>query len=228
MIAPLSGPAAALENTKPKNATFVNMSASQIQPFNVLILYDNALSGVRGMQTYESFCRELSNDYVFAVKLWRLDMLHQADPSQLPLPRLESADMVIVACEADYDSLVLLDGWAARWPRAHDDAKRALVALYTGPAENRGTNSYERWLAALGSLAERVGLDFITHAAEVTSPGRLGDFAAPTGSARPVRAVSLPVKPSAPAPVVEPEQVGFDLLALAAFSFGTPRWGINE
>jgi hypothetical protein len=199
------------------------MSASQIQPFNVLILYDNALSGVRGMQTYESLSQELGEDYVFDVKLWRLDMLALADAAHLAVAKLEQADMVIVACEAGYDSLVLLDAWATRWPQVNGQAKRALVALYTGPIETKGTNGYERWIATLSSLASHAGMDFIAQSPETPDRAGFDDFFAP---AAPVRAAQ-PERSSARADRAE-DQAGFEMLALAAFSFGTPRWGINE
>ncbi|MGC3959707.1 MAG: hypothetical protein QM813_17805 [Verrucomicrobiota bacterium] len=201
------------------------MSASLIQSFQVVILYDNAPSGVRAMRTYESFCRDLGADYAFEVKLWRLDMLPLVDQTQVAMPRLEHADMVIVACGADYETLFLLEDWAARWPRAHDDAKRVLVALYTGQMEAKGTNSYERWLSALGNLASRVGLDFITQAAGKFGSSELVDFVAAT-PIMPPRAARLDV--IAIPPHLGAMALGEGTRALATLSVGTPRWGINE
>lgn len=227
MNALLTGPAASLKlNTNQlKPEPLETMSASLIQPFQVVILYDNAPSGVRAMQTYESFCRDLGADYTFEVKLWRLDMLPLVDQTQVAMPRLEHADMVIVACDADYENLFRLDDWAARWPRAHDDAKRVLVALYTGPAEARGTNSYERWLSALGSLAARVGLDFITQTAGKSGRSELVDFAAAV-PVLPRRAARLDV--IAIPPHLGAMALGVETRAWATLSVGTPRWGINE
>lgn len=202
------------------------MSASLVQSFQVVILYDNAPSGVRAMRTYESFCRDLGADYAFEVKLWRLDMLPLVDHTQVAMPRLEHADMVIVACGADYEHLFLLEDWAARWPRAHDEAKRVLVALYTGPAEAKGTNSYERWLAALGSLAARVGLDFITPTVEKSGRSELVEFVASAPPILPLRAARLDV--IAISPHLGAAAIGYETRALATLATGTPRWGINE
>lgn len=228
MNAPLTGPAASLKlkTNQLKSEPLENMSASLIQPFQVVILYDNASSGVRAMRTYESFCRELGVDYAFEVKLWRLDMLPLVDQTQVAMPRLEHADMVIVACGADYENLFLLDDWAARWPRAHDDAKRVLVALYTGPAEARGTNSYERWLSALGSLAARVKLDFITPPVEKPGRDTWVNFAASAAPVLPPRAARLDV--IAIPPHLGVAALGYETRALATLAPGTPRWGINE
>jgi hypothetical protein len=126
--------------------------------FNVVMIYEDSISGRRGKLFYEKLVSELGSECDFTLDIWNFEVLAVPQIGDLAARAAAQAELLILSCHGSIPSEI--KDWIERWPGLITHSDPALVALLDEPKTRRGASST---LAYLRSVADRNGIDFFMH-----------------------------------------------------------------
>ena len=133
----------------------------------IVIAYDNAATGKRAEAIYERLAKRLGNNFDFEQRLWRFDVLEEADVRAEAARDAADADIVIVATNEDKKLPEGVQTWLENSLQRHSGAA-ALVALLD--------HSSAPVQPYLEEVARRGGVDFFAQTGEEATEMQLPLF----------------------------------------------------
>jgi hypothetical protein len=126
-------------------------------PFNILIIYEDFVTGKRAKNGLDYLAEELGDEFEFRHSMWRLGILQNSKLNILAAPALAEADLLIISLRSEGQIpakiRMLIDAWLAE--KGTRDC--ALVALFEAEAASPHSSVY----ACLANLARLHGLDLL-------------------------------------------------------------------
>jgi hypothetical protein len=97
--------------------------------FNVVMVYEDLVSGLRAKEIYDFLLQELGEKCDFNYNLWSYEILQLADIRASAAAETSQADMVFVAGQGDKHLPTHVRDWLDQWTGALEGRSIALVAL---------------------------------------------------------------------------------------------------
>lgn len=122
-------------------------------PFNVILVYEDRASALRGLALYQRLVTELGDDHDFNLNVWKFAVLGVARLAEVSTEQAAAADLIIVCMRDEAEPTEQVQAWFRRWMDVKGHNECALVVL-NGPAQNRyvttGKNGFFRGLGRSG------------------------------------------------------------------------------
>ncbi len=135
--------------------------------FNVVIVYEDFVTGTRAMTVYDSLARSLANHYEFTNSAWKFEILRQASLKTIAVFDALEADLILISSHAGDELPDEVRAWIDLSLRQANQTNCALVLLLAETDEMIGrlapAHSY------LQEVADQYKLDFFSQA--VDAPG---------------------------------------------------------
>jgi len=149
----------------PANSTTVDHHQHAKPRFNVVIVYEDFVTGTRAMTVYDSLARSLANHYEFTNSAWKFEILRQASLKKIAVFDAMEADLVLISVHADSELPEEVRAWIHLWLAQANQANCALGLLLAESNEMIGrvapAHSY------LQEVANQHKLDFFSQAVDV-------------------------------------------------------------
>ena len=175
--------------------------------FNIVIAYEDFVTGKRAKKTYDYLVANLGHDCEFCNQMWKFEVLGISKLREMAAKDAVMADVIIISAHGDTDLPAEVKAWIESWLAQKTNAI-ALVAQFDSPHENPLLRAAA--CNYLDNVARRADMEF---------------FAEPEGlAARSTEEHLFGLKRS----------VHIDAPAMATLSakmehdLSFPRWGINE
>lgn len=122
-------------------------------PFNVILVYEDRASALRGLSLCQRLVVELGEDSDFNLNVWKFAVLGVARLAEVSAEQAAAADLIIVCMRDEAEPTEQVQAWFRRWTGLKDHNECALAVL-SGPAHDRyvttGKNGFFRGLAQRG------------------------------------------------------------------------------
>jgi hypothetical protein len=142
------------------NSTPVNHRSQTKPRFNVVIVYEDFLTGTRAMAIYESLVRAFSNHYDFSNSAWKFEILRQVSLKKIAAFDAVEADLILISARADSELPREVKAWIHLWLAQTDQVNGALVLLLADADEIDGRISPA--YTYLQKVAHQSKLDFFS------------------------------------------------------------------
>jgi hypothetical protein len=147
------------------NSTSVDHQPHAKPRFNVVIVYEDFVTGTRAMTVYDSLARSLANHYEFTNSAWKFEILRQASLKKIAVFDAIEADLVLISAHAGSELPEEVRAWIHLWLAQEFQANCALGLLLAETDEMIGrlapAHSY------LQEVATQHKLDFFSQAVDV-------------------------------------------------------------
>jgi hypothetical protein len=149
----------------PTNSTTLDHHPHARPRFNVVIVYEDFVTGTRAMTVYDSLARSLANHYELANSAWKFEILRQASLKKIAVFDAMEADLVLISVHAGSELPEEVRAWIHLWLAQGNQANCALGLLLAETDEMIGrvapAHSY------LQEVANQHKLDFFSQAGDV-------------------------------------------------------------
>jgi hypothetical protein len=125
--------------------------------FNVLILYDQFASVGRAMAAYLHISRELGDEFVTELSVWRIDVAASPEHAARAEDEIRTAELVILAVCGSQTCPVELQRWTEGAVGGGCLPKQALIVL--GEEDKEPAQSVGTWNSVLRSAAAQSKLN---------------------------------------------------------------------
>ena len=146
---------------------FVGLGQMMGAPFNVVIAYEDSVTGKRAKALFDRLARGLDPSVNLVLKLWKFSVLESASLRELAISDAADAAVVVVAAANDGELPAGIKTWMRRGLAMGREGGRALVALLyrTGLSFDDCGSIY----SYLAELAAQSGMDFFAQTADLSS-----------------------------------------------------------
>lgn len=131
--------------------------------WSVLVTFDSAEARRRAMRVCENMVARFWPGIDFQIHWCTFDQLAEPQAASVAAEHACSAQMIIVAAEADPGLKRHVAEWMEGWSRQRRGREGALIGLIEGPRES---DAYYLVQAQLRTAAHLAGLDYLTHEPE--------------------------------------------------------------
>ncbi len=142
------------------SANTLHPSDSSLDCFNIVLLYQNQDTAVRGMQLCENLAAGLGKSIQLNKVMWKFDLLDLPKMRELANDDASGADMIIFAMAQNTELPTSICAWIEDGLTPASEKSRALVALFLQESETFVNAS----LDYLRKLAETRKFDFFSNA----------------------------------------------------------------
>ena len=115
---------------------------SQLKPhINILLLYQDAVSGQRALGLYNRLLQQLLPNYQFHLNALGFDRLRSSEIQDAAVQKAVDADLIIVSAYADRDLPQHIQNCFSLWLDRRTETSQALVAMLCGSPSETVTDS---------------------------------------------------------------------------------------
>lgn len=134
---------------------------SQLQPhINILLFYQDPVSGQRALGLYNRLLQQLLPDYRFHLSAFGFDQLDGPEMQHTAAQKAADADLIMVSVHNDHDLPKQLVNCFDVWLDQRTEMSQALVALLCGPSSESVTGSSV--CDYLRQVSEDAGISFFS------------------------------------------------------------------
>ena len=137
--------------------------------FNVILVYEDQASALRGLALYQRLVTQLGGDSDFNLNVWKFAVLGVGRLDEISSGQAAEADLIIVCTRDEAEPTAEVQEWFQHWAEAKgqsDCAMAVLGASATAGPESSATPGF------FHGLAQRGGISYFSPAAHADSAKR--------------------------------------------------------
>ncbi len=130
------------------------LNASEL--FNVVLVYEDQASALRGLALYRRLVAELGEDREFSLNVWKFALLGVSRLAELSASQAAEADLIILCPRGEAEPPALVQAWFQRWVEMKGRHHCALVVLgetTDSPPALSGSGRFFQGLARHGRVS---------------------------------------------------------------------------
>jgi hypothetical protein len=127
--------------------------------YSMVIIYDNAMTGIRANNFSDNLMRELGEKMLWTTDMWDLKLLNLRDVRRAATEAAAIADVVILALNGHAELPDGFKAWMEEWGGRLFDGNPILIALFSVSDNER--RAVASTMAFLGTFATTCGLTFL-------------------------------------------------------------------